>query len=201
MARPVPPGHRLLLVWTGISSCSGGATSPLPCIDLNPERQRRLVQMGPPGGRGWRSAACGRGPCAHPPCRCPCKKSRASLRRMKAELYSSWLGKGTSRWSCTGPHPSPLPEPKKTGRAIKGSRCLPLSFAQAEAGERRAGVAAVTGRPGLARALGLRRGGGQLGEGGWARGHFWSWELPLAQAGLRAPGLGRGCLGCAHRPT
>ena len=154
------------------------------------------------GARPGDSAAWGLGPCFHLPCWRPCKKARATLGRMKAELYSSWLGKRTSRWSCTGPHPSPLPEPKKTGGAANGSLCSPLSFAQVEAGERRAGVAAVTGRPELARAPGLRRGGGLLGRG-------WVGEGTLLVLGvatgtgteLRALGHGRDCLGCAHRPT
>lgn len=96
-----------------------------------------------PGQWEWATsgdpAACGLGPHFDLPYWHPCKKGRATLRRMEAEFYSSWLGKRSSRWLCTGPHPSPLPEPRKTGRATNGSLCLPLSFAQVEAGECRAG--------------------------------------------------------------
>lgn len=130
------------------------------------------------------------------PANCRCKKARATLRRLEAELYSSWLGKRCSRWSCTRPHPSHLPEPKKTGGATNGSLCSPLSFAQVEAGERRAGVAAVMERPGL------QGWGGLLGWGQVDAGAL----LVLGAATgtgteLRARGHGRGCLGCAHHPT
>lgn len=76
------------------------------------------------GARPGDLAACALSPHFDPAHRHPCKKARATLRRMEAELYSSWLGKRTSGWLCiVPPHPSTLPEPKKIGRATKG---LPL---------------------------------------------------------------------------
>lgn len=117
-------------------------------------------ESGPPGcqgsGRGpgleiqqpvvWARASIQ--PC--PPCLRPCQKARATLRRMEAELYSSRLEKRTSRWLCTRPPPSPLPGAKKTGRLPLLTPLLCPSGGRGA--QHRAGSAAVTGWPGLARA-------------------------------------------------
>lgn len=150
-------------------------------------------------GGGWPGdpAACVLGPHFHPPCRALCQKARDTPKRMEAEFYSSWLGKRTSRWLCTGPPPLTPPRTKEDRQGHQrapSARLSPLlEWRQVSAAQGR-----VCCSDRVARAPGLRW-GCCSGGGGWVQGHFSSWEL-LAGTELRAPGHGRGCLGCAHHP-